>query len=85
MSSRNPWQNIGGAYEGKEKCCGLQESTSRASHAQPSRKGSFAVLTIRTLLKKTLLAGCSKTLRYKAPEIPRSETYMVVRRNDSPC
>jgi hypothetical protein len=30
----------------------------------------------------TLLAGCSKTLRYKAPEIPRSETYMKVRRND---
>jgi hypothetical protein len=34
------------------------------------------------MLKKTLLAGCSKTLRYKAPEIPRSETYMKVRRND---
>jgi hypothetical protein len=34
------------------------------------------------LLKKTLLAGCSKTLRYKAPETPRSETYMKVRRND---
>jgi hypothetical protein len=34
------------------------------------------------MLKKTLLAGGSKTLRYKAPEIPRSETYMKVRRND---
>ena len=34
------------------------------------------------MLKKILLAGCSKTLRYKAPEIPRSETYVVVRRND---
>jgi hypothetical protein len=33
-------------------------------------------------LKKTLLPGCSKTLRYKAPEIPRSETYILVRRND---
>jgi hypothetical protein len=34
------------------------------------------------VLKKTLLAGCSKTLRYKAPEIPRSESYSPVRRND---
>jgi hypothetical protein len=34
------------------------------------------------VLKKTLLAGCSKTLRYKATEIPRSETYSPVRRND---
>jgi len=30
----------------------------------------------------TELTGCSKTLRYKAPEIPRSETYSPVRRND---
>jgi hypothetical protein len=29
------------------------------------------------MLKKTSLAGCSKTLRYKA--------YMKVRRNDLPC
>jgi hypothetical protein len=34
------------------------------------------------MLKKILLAGCSKTLRYKAPEIPRSEMYIIVRRND---
>jgi hypothetical protein len=34
------------------------------------------------MLEKILIAGCSKTFRYKAPEIPRSETYMVVRRND---
>jgi hypothetical protein len=34
------------------------------------------------MLKKPLLAGCSKTLRYKAAEIPRSETYTPVRRND---
>jgi hypothetical protein len=34
------------------------------------------------MLKKTLLAGYSKTPRYKAPEIPRSEAYMKVRRND---
>jgi hypothetical protein len=34
------------------------------------------------MLKKTLLAGCSKTLRYKAPEIPRSEAYIPVRRTD---
>jgi hypothetical protein len=33
-------------------------------------------------LKRTPLAGCSKTPIYKAPEIPRSETYMAVRRND---
>jgi hypothetical protein len=34
------------------------------------------------VLKKALLAGCSKTIRYKAPEIPRSETYSLVRRSD---
>jgi len=28
------------------------------------------------VLKKTLLTGCSRMLRYKAPEIPRSEAYM---------
>jgi hypothetical protein len=32
--------------------------------------------------EETLLAGYSKTLKYKAPEIPRSETYNPVRRND---
>ena len=32
--------------------------------------------------KKTLLAGCSKTYRYKASEIPRAETYIPVRRKD---
>jgi hypothetical protein len=31
-------------------------------------------------LKKALLAGCSKTARYKATEIPRNETYSPVRR-----
>jgi hypothetical protein len=36
----------------------------------------------RRVLKKTLLTGWSKTLRYKAAEIPRSETYIPVRRND---
>jgi hypothetical protein len=30
----------------------------------------------------TLAAGCSKALRYKAPEVPRSESYSPVRRND---
>jgi hypothetical protein len=37
------------------------------------------------MLKKTLLAGCSKTLRYKAPEIPRSEAYSpaATTRNES--
>jgi hypothetical protein len=29
--------------------------------------------------KKTLFAGCSKTLRYKATEIPRSESRRVLR------
>jgi hypothetical protein len=33
-------------------------------------------------LKKTMIARCSKTLRYKAPEIPRTETYSPVRRRD---
>jgi len=35
-----------------------------------------------SMVKKIVLGGCSKTLRYKAPEIPRSETYIIVRRND---
>jgi len=34
------------------------------------------------LLKKSRVAGCSKTSRCKAPEILRSEAYMEVRRND---
>jgi hypothetical protein len=34
------------------------------------------------LLKKPVLAGCSKTPRYKAPDIPRSEAYIQVRCND---
>jgi hypothetical protein len=34
------------------------------------------------LLKKPLLAGCSKMPRCKAPEILRSEAYIIVRRND---
>ena len=34
------------------------------------------------MLKKTLLAGCSKMSRYKAPEIPRSESYSPVGRNE---
>jgi len=34
------------------------------------------------MLKKALLAGCSKTFRYKAPETPRSESYSPVRRSD---
>jgi hypothetical protein len=39
-------------------------------------------LSFSRVLNKVLLSGCSKTLRYKAPDIPRIETYMVVRRND---
>ena len=38
--------------------------------------------TVHGLLKQSLRAGCSKTLRYKAPEIPRSEAYLEVRCND---
>jgi len=30
-------------------------------------------------LKRALLAGCSKTLRYKAPDIPRSEPRRLLR------
>jgi len=37
--------------------------------------GLFRHATNR-LLKKPLLAGCSKTPRCKAPEIPRSEAYI---------
>jgi hypothetical protein len=32
--------------------------------------------------EKALFAGCSKTLRCKAPETLRRETYRAVRRND---
>jgi hypothetical protein len=34
------------------------------------------------MLKRTPFEGCSKPLRYKAPEIPRSESYSPVRRSD---
>jgi hypothetical protein len=34
------------------------------------------------LLKNIWYAGCSKTTRCKAPEIPKSEAYSEVRRND---
>ena len=42
--------------------------------------GKFKVVPSRQ--KGMRLAGCSKTPRYKAPEIPRSETYSPGRRND---
>ncbi len=32
-------------------------------------------------LKKSLLTGCSKTARSKAPEIQKSEAYLPVRRS----
>jgi hypothetical protein len=34
------------------------------------------------LAVKVAFSGCSKMLRCKAPEIPRSEAYLNVRRND---
>jgi hypothetical protein len=34
------------------------------------------------LLKNTCSSGCSKMSRCKAPEIPKSEAYIEVRRND---
>jgi colanic acid/amylovoran biosynthesis glycosyltransferase len=45
----------------------------------PHRESSHASSRV---LKKTLFPGCLKTSRSKAPEIPRSEKYIVVRRND---
>jgi hypothetical protein len=39
-------------------------------------------MTAGRLVKKSCLAGCSKTARCKAPEIQKSEAYMEVRRND---
>jgi hypothetical protein len=53
----------------------------------PSFKKEIRDLLIREIrragsVQEQLLAGCSKTLRYKAHEIPRSEAYMRVRRND---
>ncbi len=54
-------------------------------HLQISRFESTlskTFLSFSRVLNKVLLSGCSKTLRYKAPEIPRSETYIPVRRND---
>ncbi len=39
-------------------------------------------MTTARLLKGTCFAGCSKTVRCKAPEIPKSEAYIEVRRND---
>jgi hypothetical protein len=37
---------------------------------------------LRLFFSVSLIAGCSKRLRYKAPEIPRNETYSPVRRSD---
>jgi len=34
------------------------------------------------VLKNICYAGCSKTVRCKAPEIPKSEAYIEVRCND---
>jgi hypothetical protein len=42
----------------------------------------FSKSKISSLLKKTDYADRSKTPRCKAPEIPRSEAYRPVRRND---
>jgi len=49
------------------------------SHRKPP---DLAKKPIYQTLTKTLIAGCSKTLRYKAPEIPRSVSYSPVRRSD---
>jgi hypothetical protein len=38
--------------------------------------------TYSRLLKSNWYSGCSKMSRCKAPEIPKSEAYMEVRRND---
>ena len=37
---------------------------------------------INSLRKNSIFTGCSKRSRYKAPEIPRNEAYIEVRRND---
>jgi hypothetical protein len=36
----------------------------------------------KQIAENTCFAGCSKTARCKAPEIPRSEAYREVRRDD---
>jgi hypothetical protein len=59
-----------------------KEKAILAIHPRSSERGILAFWLSR-VLKKTLLTGCSKMLRYKAPEIPRSEAYMKVRRNDA--
>ena len=37
---------------------------------------------ISRMRKNSFFTGCSKRSRYKAPEIPRKEAYIEVRRND---
>ena len=57
----------------------------KAKHVERWVRKATALISVShcsRMIAKTLLAGCSKTLRYKAPEIPRSETYIAVRRND---
>ena len=37
---------------------------------------------INRMWKDSFFTGCLKRSRYKAPEIPRNEAYIEVRRND---
>jgi hypothetical protein len=56
---------------------GVFRSQAHISPAPSARESSDS-----RLQKNTCCSGCSKTSRCKAPEIPKSEAYMEVRRND---
>ena len=43
---------------------------------------SLSWIYFHRFMKKSFLSGCSKMLRCKAPEILRSEAYLLVRRSD---
>ena len=46
------------------------------------RSDLIFLLVSKCLVQKRLFSGCSKMSRCKASEILRSETYLMVRRND---
>ena len=65
---------------------GIKETTRGAGNPSPGRRlkrpEREGVHHLQLAGKTDHLSGCSKMPRYKAPEIPRNETYSEVRRNN---
>ena len=62
----------------------LQSIYLQSIYLQSICLSSYLIITHSTVqaLEKILIAGCSITARYKAPEVLRSEVYILVHRND---